>query len=166
MDDLVIWVDENDTELGTVTRKQAHEEGLLHRIAVVIVSDTDGNILVQERMNGKLDHSSAGHVDVGETYTQAAQRELYEELGIKTVELKYVGKGMTDEEILGGAPVKHIYEVFTCREEPQALAEGEVKSVFWMKPDDIRSEMENRETAHKYTLTFPQTLRLFLDAEK
>jgi isopentenyl-diphosphate Delta-isomerase len=166
MDDLVIWVDENDTELGTVPRKRAHEEGLLHRIAVVIVTDQNGNILIQERMSSKLDHSSAGHVEVGETYVQAAKRELYEELGMDSVELKYVGKGMTDEGALGGASVKHMYEVYTCSGEPKTLAEGEVKSVFWMKPEQVRREMEDPETAGKYTLTFPQTLRLFLDAGK
>lgn len=166
MEDIVIWVDEYDNELGKVTRKQAHEEGLLHRIAVIIVTDPDGNVLVQERMSGKLDHSSAGHVSVGETYLQTATRELYEELGMNNVELKYIGKGVTDEEALGGGHVKHIYEVYTCSGEPKVLAEGEVKSVFWMSPNDILTEMKNPETVEKYTLTFPQTLRIFLDTKK
>lgn len=165
MEDLVIWVDENDNELGHVTRKRAHEEGLLHRIVVVMVTDAHGNILVQERMSGKLDHSSAGHVDIGETYIEAARRELYEELGMNT-ELKYAGKGMTDESKSGGGPVKHIYEVYYCTGEPKALAEGEVKSVFWESPSNLEFEMSNPVTAQRYTYTFPHTLQIFLSADK
>ena len=160
MNNLVIWVDSNDKELGEVTRKEAHERALLHRIAVVMVIDGSGNFLVQERMSGKLDHSSAGHVDVGESYLQTAKRELCEELGMCDVELNYVGKGITDESKLGGPMVSHIYEVYSCIGMPGKLAEGEVKSVFWKKPEELMTEMLDPRTRDKYTLTFPETLRL------
>ena len=80
--DNVIWVDENDTELGIISRERAHREGLLHRIVVTYLTRPNGDILGQERMSGRLDHSSAGHVDPGESYLAAAKRELNEELGI------------------------------------------------------------------------------------
>jgi len=161
MEDLVVWVDENDKELGHVTRGRAHCEGLLHRTAAVVVRDDKGNILIQERMSGKLDYSSAGHVNVGETYLETATRELKEELGIEGVELEYVGKGMTDEAEHGGDPVKHIYHVFTCTSAPTKLAEAEVKSVFWKSIQELLEEVKNPDTAKKYTPTFVQTLQSF-----
>lgn len=73
----VIWVDENDAVLGEVDREKAHKEGLLHRVAAIYLVNDRGEILVNERAkDGYLDHSSAGHVDVGESYLEAAKREL------------------------------------------------------------------------------------------
>lgn len=83
----VIVVDENDQVVGTMDKAEAHRTGVLHRIAVVYVENPAGQILVQVRSNGRLDHSAAGHVDVGESYLEAAQRELHEELGVSGVEL-------------------------------------------------------------------------------
>jgi isopentenyldiphosphate isomerase len=78
--DEVIWVDEQDNILGSVTLDKAHLDGLLHRIAVVYLTNDLGQILIQERDDGRLDHSAAGHVDIGESYLEAAKRELAEEL--------------------------------------------------------------------------------------
>ena len=51
--------------------------------------------------------STSGHVDIGESYEQAAKRELKEELGI-TSKLEFVGKckGDLKEE-------REIYTIFT-----------------------------------------------------
>lgn len=92
MTELVEWIDKNDKVLGVVPLKKAHGEFLLHKIAVVYVVNSDGQILVQERLSGRLDHSAAGHVDPGESYEQAAKRELCEELGICGVELLEIGE--------------------------------------------------------------------------
>ena len=33
----VIWVDDKDNVLGEITRQKAHQEGLLHRVAVIFM---------------------------------------------------------------------------------------------------------------------------------
>lgn len=54
----------------------------------VVVRNAAGQIFLQRRSQnkrvqpGKWDTSVGGHVDPGESYEQAARRELYEELGI------------------------------------------------------------------------------------
>jgi 16S rRNA (adenine1518-N6/adenine1519-N6)-dimethyltransferase len=56
----------------------------------MLVANQEGELFLQKRSiwkdknPGLWDSSSAGHVDSGETYLQAAERELSEELGIKT----------------------------------------------------------------------------------
>ncbi len=40
---------------------------------------------------GKWDDSVAGHVDEGETYLEAATRELAEEIGVVNTDLEEVG---------------------------------------------------------------------------
>lgn len=86
-------VDKNDNVIGECSVKEAHEKKLLHRVSVVYLINDKKEILVQERMDdGRLDHSAAGHVDKGETYIDAAKRELKEELGVEFVTLKHLGK--------------------------------------------------------------------------
>ncbi len=89
-------VDEHDRPVGGASIYEAYEKGLIHRVAFIWVEDTDGKILIQKRGPGMAtfpdcwDVSAAGHVDVGETYEQAARRELKEELGLEADTLQEV----------------------------------------------------------------------------
>lgn len=81
-------VDENDQVVGIELRAVVHARGLRHRAVHIIVKDCEGRILIQKRSILKTRHprkwdtSAAGHVDPGESYEEAATRELHEELGI------------------------------------------------------------------------------------
>ncbi|MFJ6837333.1 NUDIX hydrolase [Streptomyces sp. NPDC091209] len=89
MDELVERVDDQDRVLGVVvSRRQAIRKGWLHRVAVTVCRDERGRILVHRRPE-QLSPSPwlhevmvGGAVNVGESYDQAAARELAEELGI------------------------------------------------------------------------------------
>lgn len=89
VDELVERVDCQDRVLGVVTRRQAIREGWLHRIASTVCRDERGRILVHRRSEqlsrfpGLYEVMVGGAVDVGESYEQAAARELAEELGIR-----------------------------------------------------------------------------------
>ncbi|WP_428843360.1 NUDIX hydrolase [Streptomyces sparsogenes] len=89
MDELVERVDCQGRVLGVVTRRQAIREGWLHRIAATVCRDERGRILVHRRSEqlsrfpGRYEVMVGGAVDVGESYEQAAARELAEELGIR-----------------------------------------------------------------------------------
>ncbi|MPY34697.1 NUDIX domain-containing protein [Streptomyces adustus] len=88
VDELVERVDGQDRVLGVVTRRQAIREGWLHRIASTVCRDERGRILVHRRSEqllrfpGLHEVMVGGAADVGESYEQAAARELAEELGI------------------------------------------------------------------------------------
>ncbi len=153
----VIWVDENDNVLGEISREQAHDKNMLHRVAAIFLLNDRGEILVNERAkDGYLDHSSAGHVEVGESYLIAAKRELEEELGVANVELHELGLTKEDDK----SDRRHIYKVFICRALPRALNEKEVKSVFWANPAAVLEDM--KKSPEKYTGGFKSTLNLFL----
>lgn len=89
VDELVERVNGQDRVLGVVSRRQAIREGWLHRVAVTVCRDERGRILVHRRSEqlsrfpGLYEVVVGGAVDVGESYEQAAARELAEELGIR-----------------------------------------------------------------------------------
>jgi len=86
-----VVVDKNDKILGYRSRYQCHHDrSIIHRVAGVILFNNKGKILLQKRSltkdtdPGLYTISTCGHVSRGETYKQAAKRELFEELGIST----------------------------------------------------------------------------------
>lgn len=92
VDELVERVDDQDRVLGVVvSRRQAVLEGWLHRVAVTVCRDERGRILVHRRSEqlsrfpGLHEVVAGGAVGVGESYEQAAARELAEELGIRVL---------------------------------------------------------------------------------
>ena len=82
-------VDELDEVRGSANLRQCLEEGLLHRAVAVLVERGGGKFLLQQRSKadlwqpGKWTLSCTGHVKKGESYDEAARRELDEELGLK-----------------------------------------------------------------------------------
>ncbi|SVE63201.1 uncharacterized protein METZ01_LOCUS516055, partial [marine metagenome] len=74
--------------IGQQPRSVVHAKGLWHRAAHVLVFNTDGKVFLQLRSMSKdnnpgvWDSACSGHVDAGETYTKAAERELMEEIGL------------------------------------------------------------------------------------
>nr|WSW71454.1 NUDIX domain-containing protein [Streptomyces sp. NBC_00995] len=90
VDELVERVDDQDRVLGAaVSRRQAVREGWLHRVAVTVCRDERGRVLVHRRSAGLSRFPGlhevvvGGAVGVGESYEQAAARELAEELGVR-----------------------------------------------------------------------------------
>ncbi|WP_346109076.1 NUDIX hydrolase [Nonomuraea maheshkhaliensis] len=87
MGELVERVDERDRVLGVVDRAEAERRRWMHRIATTICRDPAGRILVLRRAErharfpGHYDVMVGGAVNVGESYEEAAARELSEELG-------------------------------------------------------------------------------------
>lgn len=161
----VILVDDDDNVLGETSRARAHAEGLLHRIAVTYVVNGKGEILVNVRAkDGHLDHSSAGHVDVGESYLDAAKRELREELGVEGVDLKEIGHAQAqDLGVQDGEPFnsRHMFKVFLWMGEPGTLDPQEVESVYWADPRAVAADME--VNPGKYAGGFRRSIQVYFD---
>ncbi len=90
-------VDSNDVVIGKASRNEVYDKKLTHRIVHVFVINDNNEVYLQKRsdevsyMPGAWCTSAGGHVLSGETYEQAARRELDEELGIKPNILFSVG---------------------------------------------------------------------------
>jgi 16S rRNA (adenine1518-N6/adenine1519-N6)-dimethyltransferase len=90
-------VDDQDRLLGDALRADVHGNNLRHRAVHILVFNRLGELFLQKRSRCKdrhprlWDSSAAGHVDAGEDYDVAANRELREELGV-AAELARVAK--------------------------------------------------------------------------
>jgi len=88
IDEEVDVVDNEDHVVGVATIDRCLREGLLHRAIAVLVKRKNGAVVLQQRSKDDSWHpgmwtiSCTGHVRTGESYQQAAIRELSEELGL------------------------------------------------------------------------------------
>jgi isopentenyl-diphosphate delta-isomerase len=89
----VILVNENDEQIGTMPKMEAHEKALLHRAFSVFVFNDNNELMLQQRAAHKYHspllwtNTCCSHQRVGETNIQAGKRRLMEEMGF-VVELE------------------------------------------------------------------------------
>jgi isopentenyl-diphosphate Delta-isomerase len=82
-------VDDNDNIIGIEDRKVIHQKGLLHREVHVYFVTPKNEIIFQHRAKNKdtfpdlFDATVGGHVEIGDSYEQAANKEAFEETGIR-----------------------------------------------------------------------------------
>ena len=87
--EMVAEVSPTGIPTGTVvSRNEAHTKGLWHTSVHIWIRNRAGELLLQKRSDTKESHpglwdiSCAGHVTAGDSSSEAAVRELREELGI------------------------------------------------------------------------------------
>ncbi len=86
-------IDTNDNVIGQAARSVVHAQGLWHRGVHVFLFTADGRMLIQQRSADRKQYASlwdcsvSEHVKAGEDYVTAAQRGLWEELGLRDVTL-------------------------------------------------------------------------------
>lgn len=132
-------VDSSDNVLGAATKEVVRQKGLYSRVAFIILLNQQGELFLQQRKATKKTYplywsgSAAGHVKSGESYKEAAIRELEEELGIRT-ELNEVGKFVSEED-------KEIVTVFIGRSEgPYMLEEDAIETAEYFSLDRLGDE--------------------------
>jgi isopentenyldiphosphate isomerase len=99
-------VNESDEVIGTALRSEVHgNPSLIHRVAHVLVFSSSGAIYLQLRAEskdiqpGKWDTSVGGHVDAGESYEDAAKREMSEELNMHDARMEFLYRYLHSNEI-------------------------------------------------------------------
>jgi isopentenyldiphosphate isomerase len=137
--EIVQIVDENNVEIGAISRRLMREQNLIHRASYVLVFNGRDELFVQQRTLSKdiypgyHDIAAGGVVVAGESYEEAAERELAEELGIRDAPLLPCFDHYYEDErnrVWG--------RVFRCRHEgPITLQPEEVAGGRFMTLDQI-----------------------------
>lgn len=140
--ELLDVVDFDDRTIGVATRREIHQKGLIHRAIHVIITNSQGHFLQQKRSSQKdrfpgwWDISVGGHLNAGELYLEAAQRECREEMGLPNLNLERVCV-MPPTAING---FEHIH-VFTARLKDVSLLApnpDEIAGVRWVSLEDYK----------------------------
>ena len=144
--ELFYLVDANDQVLGSIKRSEAHSDvNKIHRAVEVLVTNQVNQMLFQKRSltkdlyPGQWALACGGHVTYGETYLQAAEREVFEELGIHP-HLFYVTK------LLVKTPVESEQcQIYLGRVEqtPEHFDRREVEAVTWVEIKDLALFVHN-----------------------
>ncbi len=137
---LIAIVDENDELIEPAKKIDAINHRLIRRLVHVYLQNDEGKFLFQWRGAHKrgphlFDASVGGHVDAGETYEIAAQREMKEELGVEP-SLKNIGKDFCDED----TAFTGIY--FAKHNGPFTNWEEEADALEWMTIDEAQYLMK------------------------
>jgi isopentenyl-diphosphate delta-isomerase type 1 len=143
--ELFVWVDENDQELGKITRQEAHSGSQkIHRAVTVIILNQDrSKLLFQQRSftkdlyPGVWSCGVGGHVTYGDTYDITATRELQEELGIINTKINFLSKHLyhlgPEREIMP------IYEALITEQSTLKLDPSEVVGIEWCKCGELKN---------------------------
>lgn len=152
-------VDASDRVVEPQTRDFVHVNKLRHRAVHILLFDPTGRLFLQRRspwkdLNpGLWDSSAAGHVDAGETYSQAAHRELAEELGVSGP-LERIGKLESRPETSW-----EFVEIFRGPHEgPFRLARLEVETGAFFPVTQIADWLDRRPTDFSplFRMIFPR----------
>jgi isopentenyl-diphosphate delta-isomerase len=143
----VVIVDAQDNIVGAEDRAKAVSKGLIVRVVRVFLFNSKGEVLIQKRASNVhlphlWDQSAGGHVDEGEEYMEAAEREMAEEIGIRGVALKELAKYYTASEY-GDTAYKR-YNMLYCAisDKPVQINPDEVAETRWLTPQALQTIMQ------------------------
>ena len=153
MKENVILVDKNDTQIGLMSKLDAHKKGILHRAFSVFVLNNNNEIMLQKRAYNKY-HSGGlwtntccSHQREGENSIEAGKRRLLEEMGFET-ELKIITSFIYKVEFENGLTEHELdYLLIWKYLKSPVINKQEVADWKWMKveliADDIKLNPNN-----------------------
>lgn len=158
MEEKVILVNDNDEQIGLMSKLEAHEKAILHRAFSVFILNDKNEIMLQQRAHQKYHspllwtNTCCSHQREGETNIQAGSRRLKEEMGFVT-DLKELfhfiykapfDNGLTEHEL------DHV--MIGYYNEAPIINTDEVESWKWMAIEAVKNDIQIHSEA--YTIWF------------
>lgn len=157
MQNYVILVDEFDAEIGVCEKLEAHSNGLLHRAFSVLLYNSKGELLLQQRAATK--YHSAGlwsnaccsHPAPNESILAAANRRLYEELFLTEIELTPLFHFNYIIQFENGLYENEIDHVLVGKwEQLPIINPEEAMNYAWKSFDEIKLELKEKPELYTY----------------
>lgn len=163
MEEQVVLVDHNNEVLGIMPKMEAHQKGVLHRAVSIMIYNTNGEILIQQRSAKKYHwpliwcNACCSHPRLNESFEDAAHRRVFEELGIKlelTELFSFIYK--TQDKIT--QLIEHEYDmVFKGMYNDEIpFNNDEIETVKWIQPELLQKDI--KEYPEKYSFWFKEIL--------
>lgn len=154
----VILVDTNDTPVGQMEKLNAHLKGELHRALSVLIFNSDGELLLQQRAFSKYhtpglwSNTCCSHPRPGEDSLEAATRRLQEEMGFTTPLIKsfdFIYKAHFDNGLIEHE-FDHVF--FGTFDGNPVINTEEANDFKWVKLSFLMEDM--RSSPENYTVWF------------
>jgi len=154
----VILVDTHDTPVGQMEKMEAHRKGELHRALSVLIFNSKGEMLLQQRAFSKYHtpglwtNTACSHPRPGEDSLIAATRRLGEEMGFTTslsnsfdfMYKAHFDNGLTEHEY------DHVF--FGTFDGTPSINPDEANDYKWVNPFVLMEDI--RSTPEVYTVWF------------
>lgn len=146
--EFVVLVDERDVELGVMEKLEAHQKGLLHRAFSIFLFNSQKQLLLQQRALDKYHspglwtNTCCSHPRPNETIKDAANRRLFEEMGIScdlTIKTSFIYKaafdnGLTEHEL--------DYVLVGSYNESPVINPAEANAFKWMSIEELKKDIK------------------------
>ncbi len=151
MEDILIWVNEADEEIGSGPKLETHRRKQLHRAFSLFLYDPETNsLLLQKRAVGKY-HSGGlwanaccSHPRKGETLEAAVPRRAMQELGITVGPIQELGdfRYFKDFGKLAEHELDHVFLSTASSRDLQLLPDPEeIAELRWISLPELETEM-------------------------
>lgn len=146
--DQIILVDADDQEIGQMDKLEGHQKGALHRAFSVLIYNSKGEMLIQQRAKTKYhsgglwSNACCSHPKPGEAMEDAVQRRLIEELNINLTPRfshKFIYKVMFPNNLIEHE-LDHVY-IGKFDGEPEANKE-EIADWKYISKEELRKDIE------------------------
>jgi isopentenyl-diphosphate delta-isomerase type 1 len=164
MEETLCVVDENDRFLRGEKRKIVHGSELWHRGVHIFLFNKDGAMLVQKRapqqdkFPNRIEESVSEHVKVGESYEEAAERGLFEELVVKAS-----FKDMVYFRCNYGQNDNMICKLFECHYDDEIIPNDEIAETKYMTEGELRETL--KQDPDRFTPWFQEHLKWLFGLE-
>lgn len=159
----IILVNEFDEEIGSGEKLMVHQQALMHRAFSVLIFNSQNELLIHQRAEGKYHSSSlwtntcCGHPNEGEGISEAAHRRLGEEMGF-VCDLSFLYKFHYIAHFENGLTENEIDHVFIGYYEGNfEVNPDEVQNYAWKSVEEIREEVS--DNPERFTFWFKEILK-------
>lgn len=160
---IVVLVDKNDGDVGSMEKMEAHRKALLHRAVSVFLFNSEGEWVLQKRAlnkyhsGGLWTNACCTHPKPGESAIASASRRLREEMGILS-DLKELFTFIYKEKVnteLYEHELDHVFAGFADADpvaDPSEVAE-------WKRMTFKELDEDVKRNPHNYTVWFRKIYR-------
>lgn len=162
--DKVILVDQNDLELGTIDKMEAHIKGMLHRAFSIFLFNSKKEMLIHQRAadkyhgGGLWTNACCSHPQPGEELKASAMERLHFEMGLECDLQKafsFIYHAPVENNLIEHE-YDHVYIGFT--DDTPIPNPEEVQDYRWISTPDLKKEIELQP--EKFTFWFKRAIQL------